>query len=151
MPAPIHLSPAYFSTGQSADSMHSGPKKEHVQGPWARVEWSEWCRAQQDGWGWRSGQAFQETPQGAQRLLWTEADCLSYLPAWIFLLAFPLLCPFRFLIKIYPNWKISSPITAPRTISTLALWTVCPSVRASSGLGHSLLLALLSASCALSP
>lgn len=71
--------------------------------------------------------------------------------AWIFLLAFPLLCPFRFLIKIYPNWKISSPITAPRTISTLALWTVCPSVRASSGLGHSLLLALLSASCALSP
>lgn len=71
--------------------------------------------------------------------------------AWIFLVAFPLLCPFRCLIKICPNWKISSPITAPRTISTLTLWTVCPSVRASSGFGRSLLLALLSASCALSP
>lgn len=32
--------------------------------------------------------------------------------ALIFLVAFPLLCPFRFPIKICPHWKISSPITA---------------------------------------
>lgn len=145
-----HLSPACFSTSQRQTACTVAQRRDmcRVPGP----EWNAQNGAEHSRMGGvEVGTTFSGNSPGSTAPPLDRSRLPQLFAAWIFLVAFPLLCPFRFLIKICPNWKISSPITALRTISTLALWTVCPSVRASAGLGHSLLLALLSASCALSP
>lgn len=69
----------------------------------------------------------------------------------IFPVAFSLLCPFRFPMKIYPNNIISSTITASQDNLNSGSLDRLPLYQTGSGHGRSLFLALLSASFHLSP
>lgn len=108
------------STGQSAENLHSGPRRGQAQGPWARVECSECHRYSRMGGGC-VGMTFSGHPPPRTRSdgNWTRASsgrrrAASAICSLTFLVALPLLCPFRFPMKACPTGKIPSPITASR-------------------------------------
>lgn len=121
MPASILVLPAqHRAKCQVWTARRVTQRRDMCRAP-AAVKWSERCRAQQDGWvwAWGSGPPFQETLQ--ESTMDPEVNTAPPLDggrlpqlfaALTFLVALPLLCPFRFPVKACPNWKISSTITA---------------------------------------